>query len=174
MKLYRLSGNNFDTRYARAVLADDPEPPIECPSCNRMLPRQEEKLNIAWATGRDQNPLTEVSDFTWPCGLQFIVVRDDARRSIAVAVPNAVVKDVEMVGIAQAGSGRILAAGKSVTMPSNALPLWWLTSEHVIHLDIDKSGRRPENCCGQCGKCDWIVADNAHVVISASELGGAT
>jgi hypothetical protein len=174
MKIYRLDGNDFDTRYARAVLADDPEPFKECPRCHRILPQPRDRLEIAWKVGRNENPLNEIGDFTWPCGLQFIVVQNDTRTRITEALPDAKFKDVKVVGITQGDSGIVRAADDTMAPLLEGLPLWWLTANHILHLDIRESGRIPQNCCSECSRCDWTVAANAQIVIPRSELKDAT
>ena len=174
MNIFRLSGNNFDTRYARAVVADEPQQLNECPICHRVVEPVYDKLRLAWAIGRGGNPLNEIADFTWPCGLGFVVVRDDTRERVSRIVPDLVFHEVEIVGFTDESAESDQLTPITTPPSISGLPLWWLTSKHNVHLDIAKSGRRSKNCCDICGKCDWIVEDNAQIIVDENQLGHAT
>jgi hypothetical protein len=142
-----------------------------CPKCKLAARKRVPPLVIEWDYGSNV-----VADFTWPAGLDEIVVSDRARSCVVANGFSGVrFEPVEMVQREGLKKPHKQSKAKTrVWLPYNGPPLWNLLVTSWCDLDVPVSGRSFVLDCEVCGRKHMIVHDPAAPLVVKPETWSRT
>jgi hypothetical protein len=178
MDIYELGEDFYDERFARAMVVWDDTNAIKCPRCKRRERSSYAIGGFQWNFGRYDNFTEEIADFVWPTTQHDIMlVRNDVKPVIEELLSEAEFRKVEIVAPkkkAQKTPQKSPPRKQRVLNPTEGLPLWQVTTQRVVHMDLDSSGQKIIEQCPTCGVIQYSIEPHSQIVIRASELKDAT
>jgi len=166
-RFYDFVRQDYGDVYADALMCGTYEQLPRCANCQLACRRRIPPLIIEWDDGSNV-----IGDFTWPAGLEEIVVSDRVKTCFQ---SNGLVGiEFEPVEMFQKPNlkkpTKESRAKRRVWLPYNGPPLWSLVVTSSFHLDLVKSKRSVVNECQRCGRERMIVHDRAAPLVLTGDL----
>ena len=168
---YDLVRLDYDDVFAHALMSGTYETLPRCSKCKLAARRRIAPLVIEWDVGSNV-----IGDFTWPAGLEELVVSDRVRSCFeSEGFTGARFEPVEMRE--KQGLKRPRKESKTrsrVWLPYSGLPLWNLIATSYCDMDLATSGRSLVSECDGCARQRMIVQDStAPLVVKPHSWEGA-
>jgi len=168
---FDLVRQDYSDVYATATIRGTYIQEARCRVCKLAARKRVPPLIIEWEKGSDV-----IGDFTWPGGLEEVVLRESVRDALMSNHPSGVRFDqVEMIQKDGLKIPRKPAKMKNrVWLPYLGPPLWSLDVTSWCRLDIEKSKRSIVIECTECERSRMVVHDStAPLVIKTGTWDGS-
>jgi hypothetical protein len=169
--IYLLSRKDYDLVYATASVVGTFIERLPCPECHAGRRERTKPLVIEWQPGSDN-----LADFTWPCGLEEVVVTERVKQLLAAAKSTGLdIGPVEMVQDKRVKKPlrQISRARKRIWLPYDGTPLWSLDVNSWCSLDLVLSKRSVVFECKVCHRQEFSITPNAPLAVNGKTWDGS-
>lgn len=173
--IHNLDRDSYDETFARAGIRGTYLERPPCPRCKGGRSELVSPLVIEWEVTKWDPGSDVIADFTWPCGLQDIVITQRVRECLEGRFTGCWFETVEMIQdpkLKKPTSPKSRAKPR-VWLPYEGPPLWGLQVTSECRLDLERSGRILLAECATCGRQTIDVKRDYPLVVDPSTWDGS-